>query len=83
MRRRSCQAGKYLIRESSAAGSEREEENDEDFVKSIILTATAVKDDEEIPVFKISRKSGRLFLDHHLFKLPPGLLRPFLDARNS
>ena len=55
MRRRSCQAGKYLIRESSAAGSEREEENDEkDFVKSFIFTATAVKneDDEEIPIFK-------------------------------
>ena len=85
MRRRSCQAGKYLIRESSAAGSEREEENDEDFVKSFILTATAVKneDDEEIPVFKMNRKSGRLFLDHHLFKFPPGLLRPFLDARNA
>ena len=64
MRRRSCQAGKYLIRESSAAGSEREEENDEeDFVKSFIFTATAVKneDDEEIPIFRMSRKSGRLF----------------------
>ena len=63
MRRRSCQAGKYLILEISAAGSEREEENDEDFVKSFIFAATAVKneDDEEIPVFKMSRKSGRLF----------------------
>jgi hypothetical protein len=53
-----------LIRESSAAGSEREEENDEDFViKSFIFTATAVKneDDEEIPVFKMSRKNGRPF----------------------
>ncbi len=52
-----------MIRESSAAGSEREEENDEDFVKSFIFTATAVKneDDEEIPVFKMSRKNGRPF----------------------
>ena len=23
------------------------------------------------------------FLDHHLFKFPPGLLRPFLDARDA
>ncbi len=23
------------------------------------------------------------FLDHHLFKFLPGLLRPFLDARNA
>ena len=30
----------------------------------------------------MSRKSWRLFLDHHLFKFPPGLLRP-LDARNA
>ena len=82
MRRRSCQAGKYLIRESSA---EREEENDEDFVESFIFTATAVEneDDEAIPVFKMSRKSWRLFLDHHLLKFPPGLLRTFLDARNA
>ncbi len=52
----------YLIKESSAAGSERGR-NDEDFVKSFIFTATAVKneDDEEIPVCKMSRKNGRPF----------------------
>ena len=26
---------------------------------------------------------GDFFLDHHLSKFPPGLLRPFLDARNA
>ena len=31
----------------------------------------------------MSRKSWRLILDHHLFKFPPGLQRPFLDARNA
>jgi hypothetical protein len=28
-------------------------------------------------------KSCRRFLDHHLFKFPPGLQRSFLDARNA
>jgi hypothetical protein len=75
----SCQAGKYLIRKSSAAGSEREGKNDEDFVESFIFTATAVKneEDEEIPVFKMNRKSWRLFFRSSLIQISSWIAKTF------